>query len=98
MSLVSRVGALLGLKKSCADMVPSLLTPRRTTDSASRPGGCEPGPGAGEMPFPVDRNIRPGPSETRPPPLIQTPAMPLAEESSVAHSVVARLVVFTPRT
>ncbi len=46
----------------------------------------------------MEKKIRPGPSETRPPPLIQMPAMPLAEESSVAHSVVLRVVVLTPST
>lgn len=98
MSFWSRIGALLGLKKSWADIVPSLLTPSRTTDSASWPGGFEPGPGAGETPFPVESRIRPGPSETRPPPLIQMLTMPLAEESSEAHRVLLRVVVFTPST
>ncbi len=97
-SFWSSVAALLGAKKSCADMVPSLFTPRRTTASASWPGGWDPGPGAGEMPLPVESRIRPGPSEARPPPPCQMPAMPLAAESSVAHRVVARVVVLTPST
>ena len=77
-----------GLKKSFAVSEPSPLTCRRITDSARVPGGLVPGPGAGETPLPVATMIRPGPSETRPPPDCQMPAMPLLRPASVDHSVV----------
>ncbi len=97
-SFWSSVAALLGLKKSCALMLPSPDTASRTTDSDSSPGGLEPGAGGGVTPLPVDTRIRPAPSETGAPPLIQIPALPSPEASSVAHSFIARVEVFTPTT
>ena len=88
---------LVGLKKSFAVSDPSALTCSRITDSASVPGGLVPGPGAGETPLPVATMIRPGPSETRPPPDCQMPPSALDLPASVDHSVdIAGVVVFTP--
>src|SRR4051812_36654288 len=79
-------------------MLPSPDTANRTTDSDSSPGGLVPGAGAGVVPLPVVKMIRPGPSDTNPPPLIQMPALPLLDASSVAHSFSARVLVLTPAT
>ena len=64
----------------------------RITDSASVVGVVDPGPVRGEMPFPVATMMRPGPSETSPPPDCQMPAPALAFPVSVAH-IEARLPV-----
>ncbi len=56
-----------------------------------------PGPGAGETPLPVATMIRPGPSETRPPPDCQMPPSALDLPASVDQSVdIAGVVVLTP--
>ncbi len=61
-----------------------------------------PGPFSGEepspAPLPVAMKIRPEPSETRPPPLIQTPAFCEAEPDSVDQRVSLRVLVLTPAT
>lgn len=101
-SLWSRSRLLLGLKKSFGASEPSPLTPSRTTESAKCPCGLLPGPLGGEepvpAPLPVAMMIRPAPSETRPPPLIQTPPFCDFEPDSVDQSVSFRLLVFTPAT
>ncbi len=104
MSFWSSVGALAGLKKSAVDRLWSALTCRRTTDSdrvpcGVTPGWVRPGPGAGLMPLPVARKIRPEPSDISPPPDCQMPPPWLLEPTSVAHiEVSAALVVLTPTT
>ena len=55
---------------------------------ASVAGGEDPGPGAGETPLPVATMMRPAPSDTKPPPLCQTPAPSLDDPPSVDHMVV----------
>jgi hypothetical protein len=75
------------------------LTCRRTTDSASVPGGLVPGPGGGETPLPVANMIRPDPSDTRPLPDCQMPASALEWPASVDQSAdICAVVVFTPAT
>src|SRR4051794_39091849 len=84
----SRPALLAGLKKDAALRLPLLLTWRRTTDSARVAGGESPALGAGETPLPVATMMRPGPSETSPPPDCQIPASAKEEPASVDHIAV----------
>src|SRR5215470_18147761 len=95
-SLESRLGALLGLKKSWAFSDPSDCGCSRITDSASWPGGLPPGPFGGEMPLPEATQIRPDPSDMTPPPLCQMPPFSLVTPDSSTQRVVALVEVFTP--
>src|ERR1700710_359723 len=79
---------LAGLKNERGDRLPLLFTCSRTTDSAKVDGGASPAVGAGETPLPVATTIRPGPSETSPPPGCQIPASAEEEPASVDHIVV----------
>ena len=98
LSLWSRLGALLGLKKSCGFSDPSGCGCSRMTDSASWPGGLLPGPFGGEMPLPEATKIRPDPSDMIPPPLCQMPPFSSLTPFSSAQRVVALVEMFTPAT
>ena len=80
-SFWSSVGASEGAKNCEGAICPSAPTVRPTTDSDSVWGGSLEAARVGETPLPVARMIRPGMSETSPPPLCQTPAI---EPSSAA--------------
>ncbi len=93
---------MVGLKKSAGAKPPSASTAKRITDSPRPPGGRLPGPGAGEAPAPwplaVVRKNRPGPSETRPLPDIQTEARWVSEPATVENRVSRRVRVSRPAT
>src|SRR5215813_5440794 len=95
---MSSTDALAGLKKSCAASVPSARTPSRTTDWDKFVGGALPGPSAAVTPLPVDRKMRPAPSETSPPPACQMPDMKLFGPLWSDHIVTCWLVTLTPAT
>ncbi len=101
LSPASSLGALAGLKKSCALSAPVVAFGcSRTTDSASWPGGLSPGPLAGEMPLPEVKKIRFGPSDMSPPSLCQMPAWSSLTPASSVHRVdwVGVASTFTPDT
>jgi hypothetical protein len=93
---------LLGAKNCRGTSSPPSSTCSPTTDSDSVPGGSPAGAGEGETPLPVVRMIRPGSSETSPPPLCQIPACEFssvpAPDSSLHIVVIAPLVASTPTT
>ncbi len=79
-SFWSSVGASEGAKNWLGASCPPAPTVRPITDSDSVGGGAPDAAGEGETPLPLASTIRPGMSETRPPPLCQIPA---SEFSSV---------------
>ena len=101
-SFSSSVGASSGAKKSVGDMRPPAPTVRPTTDSDSVAGGSSAGAAVGEVPLPVARMIRPGMSDTSPPPLCQMPAIELSSAagplSSLHMVVISPVVALKPAT
>src|SRR5215212_7268975 len=97
-SFWSSIAAFHGLKKSCAEMVPSPATPSRTTDCESCCGTGEPGPLGAVTPLPLATKIRPGPSDIRPPPPCQIPDPVLVAPTSSDQRSTARVLMLTPAT
>ena len=101
-SFWSSVGASWGAKNCEGAICPSAPTVSPMTDSDSVGGGSLEGAGVGETPLPVARMIRPGMSETSPPPLCQTPASEFSSAagplSSLHIVVIAPLAALKPAT
>ncbi len=93
-SFWSSVGASEGAKNCEGAICPWAPTVMPTTDSDSVCGGSLEAARVGETPLPVAMMIRPGTSETSPPPLCQTPAI---EPSSAAGPLSSlHIVVISP--